>query len=108
MYQLSHRIYDRNGVIDDVKLFMNTNDDISDTIAQSNSLKFMVKSLDELIVKMTNHQTQQARRIRVSNENKRKMKEEVEMFGKKIANLEQKRKHLIEYLELYRVNRDKM
>ncbi|MCS6983231.1 MAG: peptidoglycan DD-metalloendopeptidase family protein [Candidatus Absconditabacterales bacterium] len=108
LYELSHRIYDQHGNIDDLKLFINDDKEISTTTLEANQYHHIITRLDELVQAMNSHQSQQARRIRISNENKRRLREEIASFGAKVQNLEQKRKLLIEYLELYRVNRERM
>lgn len=57
---------------------------------------------------METEEKTQIKRIKVSNSNKTDLRDQIKEYNLKIQNLEEKRKYLAEYLDMYSLNKDKM
>jgi len=106
--KVNNQIYWENGNIDNIKLFVNSNDNIAYKLSQSQILKSMTASLWNLIDNMKEEEKKQIKRIKLSNSNRTDLREQIKEYNLKIQNLEQKRKYLSEYLDIYEANKNKI
>lgn len=108
LYALHNNIYADTWNIDLIKLFFKSDGAITDSLTNWHMIETIVTKIDALVSKLQNHEKQQIQRIRVSNKNKIDVRSEIMTFSQKMDNLEQKRKYLIDYLDLYKNNKDKI
>lgn len=108
LYRVYNELYNKQGKIDDIKLFFQSDANIADTLSSTYIIENMIAHLNKLIIKLQWEETRQINRIKASNKYKLTMKEEIQIYQEKIRNLEQKRKYLSDYLDLYATNKSKI
>ncbi len=108
LYKINNELYDKNWNIDNIKLFLKSDNDIAHTLSSTYMVESLVKKLWELMKKLDQQETKQIKRIKRSNKAKIKLKEAIALYKQQLDNLEQKRQYLSQFLKVYKQNKDKI
>jgi len=109
LYKLHNDLYDKDGDINEIKLYIEADwSSLITPLSNAYLVETFVSKIDELVERLRNHEKQQIQRIKTSIIHKINARQEMDSYKNKIENLEQKRKYLVEYLELYKSNKSKI
>lgn len=108
LYKFHNDLYNDQGAIDEIKLFLHTDSHIGDELSNSYLVESMIKKLEELMAKLKEEEKKQILVVRKSNEFKRTAQETIDYYQQRINDLNQKREYLLDFLELYKENHEKI
>ena len=108
MYKFQNDLYGTNGAIDEVKLFINADEDISDVLSNSYYVQSFIEKLQDLMDELKEEEKSQVEIVRESNQHKRQAQQVVDHYQQRIQDLNTKQQYLKEFLELYRENSEKI
>ena len=108
MYKLNNELYDTDGDIDNIKLFVKSDEHITDKLSNSYLVETMIMNLDELIQELQQEEKNQIKRIKEFNKFKIQASKEIKTYEQQVENLHQKRRYLTDFLDLYKDNKDKI
>ena len=108
MYKFHNDLYNDQGDIDEIKLFLKTESHIGDQLSNSYLVEEMIVKLEELMGVLKKEEKKQVMNVRDSNEFKRKAQDTIDYYQTRIDDLNQKRLYLLDFLALYAENSEKI
>jgi murein DD-endopeptidase MepM/ murein hydrolase activator NlpD len=106
LYKLNNELYDENFKLDEVKLFLKS-ENIAQSLSQEAMMESLVGKMNELVGEMDKKQTTLIKLIQKINRLKAESIIEIQEHKTQFENLTQKRRYLQEFLELYKLERIK-
>lgn len=108
MYKLQNEYYDRNGSIDEIKLLIKSDKNISDELSNTAMIESVMTKLNNLMKTLISQEKDTIQRIKSSNDSTRSTKTLVADYNQKLKTLQEQEKFLSDYLTLYASNKIKM
>lgn len=108
LYKFHHDLYDEEGVIDEVKLFLYADKNVAETLTNDYLIESMIRKLKLLMEELQQEEKKQVLIVRESNKYRSQAQKTIEQYQQQIEDLNQKRAYLLDFLELYQENHEKI
>lgn len=108
LYKINNDYYDTNGNIDEFKLFIKAEGNVSEQLANTAMVEQMMSKMNTLMDTLSVQEKETITRIKESNKNRSNTKSLVSDYQERLNNLQDQRKFLADYLKLYESNKQKM
>lgn len=108
LYKLQNEYYTPDGMIDELKLFIKTDKDISNELSNTALVELVMEKMAELLQTLSEQEKALVLHIKNSNQNKIEIKAMIAQYQTKLTELQEQRKFLSDYLTLYESHKVKM
>lgn len=108
MYKINNEYYNRDGTIDELKLFIKSDGEISDQLSNTALIETVMQKMTNLMETLTTQEKDTITQIKTSNTNRAEIRKIITEYNERLKNLQEQRKFLGDYLTLYESNKVKM
>ena len=108
MYKIQNEYYQPDGTIDELKLFIKADSEISNELSNTALVETVMAQMNTLMDTLTVQEKATITQIKNSNRNRTEIKTLVQEYQEKLKDLQEQRKFLSDYLTLYESNKVKM
>lgn len=108
MYKVSNEFYTDEGVLDEIKLFIKTENNINEQLSNTAMVESIMHQMHLLVETLTAQEKATIQSIKDSNNNRREIREIIGNYQQQLQNLQEQRKFLSDYLTLYESHKVKM
>lgn len=108
MYKIQNEYYQPNGQIDELKLFIKSDGEVSNELSNTAMIETVMEKMNTLMDTLTVQEKATITQIKNSNRNRTEIKTLVQEYQQRLKDLQEQRKFLSDYLTLYENNKVKM
>ena len=108
MYKIQNEYYQPDGKIDELKLFIKADSEVSNELSNTAMIETVMSKMNVLMDTLNRQEKATITQIKNSNRNRTEIKALVQEYQKRLKDLQEQRKFLSDYLTLYENNKVKM
>lgn len=108
MYKINNEYYDNQWNIDELKLFIKSDGNVSEQLANTAMVEQVMDKMNTLVETLTVQEKETVTRIKESNKNRANTRWLIADYQDRLRNLQDQKKFLADYLKLYESNKQKM
>lgn len=108
MYKINNEYYDSKGSIDELKLFIKSEGNVSEQLANTAMIEQVMEKMNTLLATLTTQEKETIKRIKESNKNRSHTRSLVGEYQDRLTNLKDQTEFLSNYLTLYESNKQKI
>jgi murein DD-endopeptidase MepM/ murein hydrolase activator NlpD len=108
MYKINNEYYNTDGTLDELKLFIKTDGEISEQLSNTALIETVMQKMNTLMSTLTTQEKETITQIKLSNKNRTEIRKIITEYENRLKDLQEQRKFLADYLTLYESNKTKM
>lgn len=108
MYKLNNEYYNNDGTLDELKLFIKSDGEISEQLSNTALVETVMQKMNTLMETLSTQEKETIAQIKNSNKNRTEIRKIIADYQKRLKDLQEQRKFLSDYLTLYESNKVKM
>jgi len=108
MYKINNEYYNTDGTLDELKLFIKSDGEISEQLSNTALVETVMQKMNTLMDTLTAQEKETITQIKTSNKNRTEIRKIITEYENRLKDLQEQRKFLGDYLTLYESNKVKM